>query len=287
MHRVHLAPREGYELTGPIQAMAGHLQPGFKGQVVESKADSKSTLDAINVPIIFLENRLGTDNVPSAAGTDGSGSDSDVGLRLKNMDALEGADLRRLETFLRNKDQDKILGNLYRIITSEGHVKWVCLRHYKSSYHEIAMKRFLQTVEVNYGLYDPQFRKVAIMLTSSTAARGFLQQLSSQAPVVDELDLTLNWDFNSSDLRRVVEALAQTNVRFLTSDLKDDYASRIDIILPGKGKYHELQDLLSNRTLRTLILKRLNYFSSRTSSLPRGSVAVRAPELALSIQGSL
>ncbi|KAF9187493.1 hypothetical protein BGZ51_001277 [Haplosporangium sp. Z 767] len=296
-YRVHLALHEGYELTRPTQffekygsyllgmlqilqhcltvakivsPVAGHFQPDLKGLMEGTKAASESTLDAINISINFLENRLGTDNVSSAAGTDGSGSDSDVGLRLKNMDALEGADLRRLETFLRNKDQDKILGNLYRITTSEGHVKWVCLRHYKSSYHEIAMKRFLQTVEVNYGLYDPQFRKVTIMLTSSTAAKDFLQQLSSQAPVVDELDLTLNWDFNSSDLRRVVEALAQTNVKFLTLDLKDFQGVRLDIKLPGKGKYHALQDLLSNRTLRTLILKRLDYFSSRTSSLPRG-----------------
>ncbi|KAG0257000.1 hypothetical protein BG011_004229 [Mortierella polycephala] len=131
------------------------------------------------------------------------------------------------------------------------------------------MKGFLQTVEVNRGLYDPQFSKVTIMLTSSTVAKDFLQQLSNQAPVVDELDLTLNWDFNSSDLSRVVETLAQTNVRFLTLDLKDGEGVRLNIKLPGRGKYHALLDLLSNRTLQTLTLKRLDYFGSRTSSLSR------------------
>lgn len=35
----------------------------------------------------------------------------------ENLAALEGADLRRLDTFLRNNDKDKVLGNLYRITT--------------------------------------------------------------------------------------------------------------------------------------------------------------------------
>ncbi|KAG0334737.1 hypothetical protein BG000_008094 [Podila horticola] len=36
--------------------------------------------------------------------------------------ALEGADFRRLDTFLKNKDEDKILGNLYKVMTKEGSV---------------------------------------------------------------------------------------------------------------------------------------------------------------------
>ncbi|KAF9194581.1 hypothetical protein BGZ50_006094 [Haplosporangium sp. Z 11] len=54
-----------------------------------------------------------------------------------------------------------------------------------------------------------------------SATKYFLQQVGNLVPAMDELDLTLILDFNSSDLNHVIEALAQTNVSFLTLDLKD------------------------------------------------------------------
>ncbi|KAI8358933.1 hypothetical protein B0O80DRAFT_442584, partial [Mortierella sp. GBAus27b] len=73
---------------------------------------------------------------------------------MENNEALEGADLRRLETFLKNKDGNKVLGNLYRTVTSEGHVKWVCIDHYRENYHEKAVKAFRATVESMRGSFD-------------------------------------------------------------------------------------------------------------------------------------
>ncbi|KAG0088631.1 hypothetical protein BGZ92_005912 [Podila epicladia] len=102
--------------------------------------------------------------------------------------------------FLKNKDKDKILGNLYRITTKEGHVKWVCLNHYRSSYRETAMKSFLQVLELNQGEYDPQLRKVTIQLRSAIRARKFFTQLE-WAPAVNETDITFLWDFSPSDLK--------------------------------------------------------------------------------------
>ncbi|KAI8359010.1 hypothetical protein B0O80DRAFT_443113, partial [Mortierella sp. GBAus27b] len=73
---------------------------------------------------------------------------------MRNNEALEGADLRKLETFLKNKDGNKVLGNLYRTVTSEGHVKWVCIDHYRENYHEKAVKVFRDTVESMGGSFD-------------------------------------------------------------------------------------------------------------------------------------
>ncbi|CAF4039121.1 unnamed protein product [Adineta steineri] len=43
---------------------------------------------------------------------------------------LQGADLREVETYLSVVDNKHSLGNLYRTVTVDGHVHWVCLDHY-------------------------------------------------------------------------------------------------------------------------------------------------------------
>ncbi|KAF9947125.1 hypothetical protein BGZ65_009106, partial [Modicella reniformis] len=54
--------------------------------------------------------------------------------QMGNDEALEGTDLRKLDTFLENKYANKVLGNLYRTVTTEGHVKWICIDHYRENY---------------------------------------------------------------------------------------------------------------------------------------------------------
>ncbi|KAF9954439.1 hypothetical protein BGZ72_004601 [Mortierella alpina] len=294
-NRVHVAKHEGYELSRPTQffeqygpyvlgmlqilkycmtmativtPIVGLCQSDMDKLAEGVKAINDSSLQAINVSIDFLEQKLGLD---SGSANDFSNKTSGgITEILKNMEVLEGADLRRLETFLRNKDKDKILGNLYRVTTSDGHVKWVCLEHGRISYLEVSMKNFLRTLEVNRGHYDKHLRKVTITLTSSSATKNFMSQLGSKAPGVNELDLTLDWEFDSSDLSKIVSNLEHSNVRILTLDLKDiQRRARIDVKLPGRGKYNPLLDLLANRNIGTLSLKGMEYFGSRTSSLPR------------------
>ncbi|KAF9348733.1 hypothetical protein BGX26_012876 [Mortierella sp. AD094] len=144
-NEVHLAKHEGYQLSKPTQFLekygpyvlemlqvlrfcldaAKFVAPvaGLAGECLKDAADSvksvsENTLDAVNISITFLEAKLGGDNNIDALYGNSGGDDI-----FKNLTALEGADLRQLETFLRNKDKDKILGNLYRTTTPEGHVK--------------------------------------------------------------------------------------------------------------------------------------------------------------------
>ncbi|KAG0247236.1 hypothetical protein BG011_001832, partial [Mortierella polycephala] len=74
----------------------------------------------------------------------------------------------------------------------------------------------------------------------------------------------------TADLTRMVEALAQTNVRFLTLDLKNSINPRLDVKLLGKGRYRPLLDLFASRKLQHVTFKRSRYLGTRTSSLPRG-----------------
>ncbi|KAF9392962.1 hypothetical protein CPB97_006066 [Podila verticillata] len=277
----HLALHEGYELTRPtafferygpyllgmlqilqtclkattIAAPAiGHLTQGADGILETVLSNAESTALAVDFSIQFLEAKLNT-----VGGDVGSATSAAIdGSNFKNLRALEGADLRKLDSFLKNKDQDKILGNLYRITTEDGHVKWVCLNHYRSSYREASMKSFLQIVELNQGQYDPQLRKVTIQLDSAITAREFFSQLE-RAPAVNEIDIVFNrkWEFSSSDLRLMVQAIQKSNIRFCKVNLNDykdrDYNER----LLGRGRYESLLELLSTAKIRSAHLSAL------------------------------
>ncbi|KAG9072886.1 hypothetical protein KI688_000667 [Linnemannia hyalina] len=300
-NRIHLAKHEGYELSRPTEffdrygsyvlgmlkilkhclAVATVVAPvvalvdgGVKDVMDGVKSISESTMEAVDISINFLEQELDDGGVSDAFAETGSdGQDADN--MFENLAALEGADLRRLDTFLQNNDQDKILGNLYRTTTEEGHVKWVCFEHYQEKYQATALASFVQSVEAANGTYDPHFRRVTISLTSSTVAKDFFMRLARQAPVVDNLDVTLAWDFGSADLVNLVNMVAKSNVRSITLDLQDDPTSKSALasFRPGKGRYHSLLSLFSNKNIRRLQLSNLHQLGTRTSNLPSSVVA--------------
>ncbi|OAQ36799.1 hypothetical protein K457DRAFT_12451 [Linnemannia elongata AG-77] len=97
----------------------------------------------------------------------------------ENLAALEGADLRRPDNFLRDRDKDKILGNLYRITTEQGHVKWVCFERYQEKYRTTALASFVQSVETAGGTYNPHLGQVTINLKFRTTFKDFFRRLST------------------------------------------------------------------------------------------------------------
>ncbi|KAH7059916.1 hypothetical protein BKA57DRAFT_512937 [Linnemannia elongata] len=193
---------------------------------------------------------------------------------LPNVAALESADLRRLTTFLQHNDGDRILGNLYRITTGEGYIKWVCHEHYEQSLRGTTMDSFLRILQGINGTYDPHLRKVTISLKSSADSRTFFEAFSRQASDVDELDVVFDgWSFWSRDLESLVKSVCQSNVKSLKLDLKDsvndpicEFGARIT---PG-SKYQALFELLWNRNLQGLSLSGAGAFGFRTSDFEMG-----------------
>ncbi|KAK5828992.1 hypothetical protein F5H01DRAFT_392980 [Linnemannia elongata] len=282
---IHLAKHEGYELSRPTEffdqygpyvlgmlrilkhclAVAAMAAPvaamadsGLKDVMDGVKSISESTINAVDMSINILENKLGdgdvADNLATTAfyGQEGA-------TMFENLAALEGEDLRRLDTFLRNNDKDKILGNLYRITTEQGHVKWVCFEHYQEKYRATALASFVQSVET-----------VTINLKSGTTSKDFFRRLVTQAPAVQSLDVTLDWDFRSTDLVTLVDMVAKSNVKVVKLDLQDDHGSNATIasLRPGKGRYHSLLGLLSNTKFCSLRFSNLYLLGTRTSNLP-------------------
>ncbi|KAF8942360.1 hypothetical protein BGZ47_006564 [Haplosporangium gracile] len=114
-------------------------------------------------------------------------------------EVLEGADLRHLEAFIKSKDQHQALGNLYRTITQDGHVKWVCITHYRLGYKKRDQEVFVTAVELNGGHHDPHLGKATVKLGSKIQAAGFFDALA-KARRVDELVVTFDWRGTTSDL---------------------------------------------------------------------------------------
>ena len=138
--------------------------------------------------------------------------------QMGSKEALEGADLRQLELFLRSKDEDRVLGNLYRTVTEEGHVKWVCIEHYRKNYQLGAANAFRGSVEDLNGSFDESKGRVEVTLSSKTLADQFYGALK-KAKGVYELRIVLNWRATHSDLRRLKETLNVSSVRILELDL--------------------------------------------------------------------
>ncbi|KAK3819437.1 MAG: hypothetical protein JOS17DRAFT_756439 [Linnemannia elongata] len=293
---IHLAKHDGYELSRPTEffeqydpyvlgmlrilqhclAVAAIVAPiaalaesGLKDVMDGVKSISESTIQAVDMSIYILETKLSdTDAVENIAAN--ASDDKGDNTMFENLAALEGADLRRLETFLRNNDKDKNLGNLYRITTDQGHVKWVCFEHYQEKYRATALASFVQSVETGGGSYNPQLGQVMISLKSSTTSKNLFHRLATQAPVVQSLDITLDWDFGSADLITLVDMVSKSNVKAIKLDLQDGHTSNATIasLRLGKGRYHSLLGLLSNRKLRSIWLSNLYLLGTRTSNLP-------------------
>ncbi|KAG0061498.1 hypothetical protein BGZ89_011398 [Linnemannia elongata] len=212
---IHLAKHEGYELSRPTEFF-DRYGPYVLGML-------KILRHCLSVATIAA---------PSVALVDSSVKDIMDGV--KSLSEGTMAAHSRAQTygdstpFLRN-DKAKILGNLYRITTEQGHVKWVCFEHYQERYRATTLASFVQSVETAGGTYDARLSQVTISLMSSTTLKDFFRRLVSQAPAIENLDVTLDWDFGSSDLAVLVDMLSKSNIKSFSLDLKDNNTSNGDL----------------------------------------------------------
>ncbi|KAG0066176.1 hypothetical protein BGZ89_007534 [Linnemannia elongata] len=178
------------------------------------------------------------------------------------LEALEGADLRRLGTFLKNKDSYQVLGNLYRIVTKEGHVKWVCLDHYRTSYNTTAVRELVDIIQVNGGLLEEHTGRVDITLSSSITAGQFYRAME-RGRAIQELNVTLAWETNVNDLMALRDAVHRSNLFCLELSFKT--APSMSSFLGRTKGSNPLWDLMVNAKLYTFVLSGYKGFFSDTS----------------------
>ncbi|KAG0372477.1 hypothetical protein BGX24_000198 [Mortierella sp. AD032] len=184
---------------------------------------------------------------------------------LSRLEGLEGADLRNLGSFLKGTDKDMILGNLYRTVTPEGHVKWVCLDHYRESYGAAAVENFVETVKEFGGAYDQQTGRVAIRLVSADQARRFYITLSS-ARLVHELELSLDWNSSFDDLRILKDVVQQSSISHLVLDLCAKTSPMRDGFFLSHRSEPIIQ-IMAGPKIRTVFLRNITSFLSPTKDL--------------------
>ncbi|KAF9177643.1 hypothetical protein BGZ51_008505 [Haplosporangium sp. Z 767] len=287
-HHIHLAKHEGYDLQRPKEFFQKYgrymltllemIKYGFTitslavpalvalsapGAIDRFKVSLNSISQSdVNKSIEYLQDL--TNNDPS-----GQNSAKDVESdSFSGQDALEGADLRHLEAFIKGKDKYRTLGNLYRIVTQEGHVKWVCIDHYRSTYKEKEQQAFSNAVQVNNGSYEPQLGQVVVHLESKTRAAEFFNALAN-ARRVDDLDITFGGDCSRSDLEVLQVALKKSRVSILRLDLRQFRSSFSSKMRSTAARYEVLLRIMELPNMKMIHIVFPKDFAKLSSFPPR------------------
>ncbi|GJJ78376.1 hypothetical protein EMPS_10735 [Entomortierella parvispora] len=124
-------------VVSQIAGVGQGLQDGI--EEIEN-ATRKQLTQKVDEAIGFLKDMPSKDRINSAEDAE------DETLEVEQIEALEGADLRHLASFLKNRDTTQVLGNLYRLARPNGTIKWVCLDHYRDEIRDLVSRGTPSTV---------------------------------------------------------------------------------------------------------------------------------------------
>ncbi|KAK3840931.1 MAG: hypothetical protein J3R72DRAFT_476007 [Linnemannia gamsii] len=122
---------------------------------------------------------------------------------------FDPVDLRQLTSFLKTNNEERTLGNLYRTISPEGYVKWVCHDHYRETQSAKAVQYIQAAVDDLGGDFNEFTESVRIKLELQDTAKGFYSALAS-SPTVQELDISFGWCLSDQDLCELRDAINST-----------------------------------------------------------------------------
>ncbi|KAF9154368.1 hypothetical protein BG015_001141 [Linnemannia schmuckeri] len=291
-HEIHIALHEGYDIDRPTEffdkygpyiltllqmlkygvTIAGVVVPPLgKLSVVDSLKDVADGINhvlkdigpRVDSSIAYIEKLTGIQSQLSTADSTSSLTDPTT---LGGPEALEGADLRQLDSFLKTKDKGRVLGNLYRIVTGEGHVKWVCLDHYRENYRAKATQDLRDAIEEVLGIYNESTGSVQAWPWSSRVARRFYSVLSSSR-CVQELSLYFRWKPSMQDLRDLRDAIKSTNIGHIRITSEDNTPPRSDLLNNGR-RFEPILQMISSGNIRSLELEGWGGFLERISNVP-------------------
>ncbi|CAO3568753.1 unnamed protein product [Mortierella alpina] len=269
-HEIHLAKHEGYEITRPTAffqqygpyiltilkmlkfsiSVANVAVPAvahlINADALDHAAESLQNLkDCIEPGMDQVISKIEKDSVDERESID------PLSDQVENKEALEGADLRKLETFLKDKDGNKVLGNLYRTVTGEGHVKWVCMDHFRENYNKTAAEVFHRAVNALGGSFDEHNGLVKVKLGSRESANQ-LYLAMEKARSVYELDITLDWACTGTDIQALESALKKSVVAVLHLDLQQFQPSLTNKLSSKAARYEVLGRILQLLNMKSV-----------------------------------
>ncbi|KAG0042908.1 hypothetical protein BGZ83_012047, partial [Gryganskiella cystojenkinii] len=307
-HYLHLAKHEGYLIREPTKFfkkygpflllmlelikfgtdIAGHVVPALASLKIVELADSvKETVESVAAKIDYslecIDKQLDKvqasspgdiiDTEPRAAMTQ-----QDLNNYLSEVRGLEGVELRQLGSFLKELKEGNYLGNLYRISTLDGHVKWVCLDHRGDAYQNAHTQKLREVVKLGRGTFDDQMGRIEITLESSFAATEFYNCIHKAKGVL-ELILKLKGDCSRNDLDGLESALKKSRVSILRLDFQHLQTGFRNRFLPTSTRYDVLFRISELPNMKTIhfgtlpkdVTRPLSFQSSKRSHLRRVS----------------
>ncbi|KAF9320066.1 hypothetical protein BG006_002863, partial [Podila minutissima] len=271
-HHLHLANHEGYAVNKPTEffekygsflmlmlnmiklgtSIAGHVVPGLSSlRVVDVLDAPQSALNSVTVNVIkgvdyslaYLEESRTRNKKSEDADADGRTLRHDLDNYLAGAEGLEGVDLHQLRSYLTSNNSDNLLGNLYRMTTKEGHVKWVCRDHYRAGYQEKHTQMLREVVTLQQGLFNEQLGRIEIILKSSIAAAEFYDAVRKAKGVLD-LDVSLQWSQEQSDFSKLKDMVSNSNIRSIKVDLNHKNGPNINIKFSVIRRYDPIFDIM-------------------------------------------
>ncbi|KAF9430169.1 hypothetical protein BGZ94_008031 [Podila epigama] len=272
-HEIHFAKHEGYVINRPSQFFTqyGHyvltiinmLKFGITvaGVVVPpiSHLVSSDAIDQVADDIKKMKDfEPGMDHIINwmdKVSTDEGEPVDESARQMKPKEALEGDELRKLYNFLKDKDENKTLGNLYKTVTDEGNVKWVCIDHFRHTYQENAAREFQRLLDSVGGSFNENTGKVEVRLRSKVLAEAFFAALVKARSVL-ELDIDFDWACTTSDLEALEDTLKKTRVSILRLDLGQFRPGVASILLAVSTQYDVIFRIkdLPNMTMLHILL---------------------------------
>ncbi|GJJ71876.1 hypothetical protein EMPS_04233 [Entomortierella parvispora] len=285
-HRPHLARHEGYVVSKPTELfekygpllllMLEMLKAGTS--VAANFVPALSTLRVMD-GLDYVQSTIGTaatqliksieyslecveesrpQQIKTLDGHDSKGSSSaalhDLAAYLADVEGLGGVDLRQLGSYLATKDEDNLYGNLYRMTTADGHVKWVCIDHYEAITQEYWIQKLREVVSVSGGKFDEQLGKITVILGSSLAADDFFNALRKVKGVLD-LDVELSWEHQYTDLLKLKRAVSRSEIKSVSVRLRRHGHPKAD--------HHLHEGQLYDPILDIMFLSSIQYFELR------------------------
>ncbi|KAI8596717.1 hypothetical protein EDD21DRAFT_438449 [Dissophora ornata] len=293
-HEVHLAKHGGYDISRPkeffrkygsyVLTMMQMIKYGVRvaGIIVPPLAHFRvgEGIEAVQKTLKLAGHSIGVLVDHTIAylqdqknGT-GCGIDVSTGQDdFDRMEVLEGAELRQLQSYLNASDKDQLLGNLYRMVTDEGHVKWVCNDHFRENYRYSSIQKLKELVAANGGSHNEVTGGIRISLTSKSRAKRFYEAIV-KARGIQELDITFEWDATLKDLRIFESVISTTNIIKLTINGYYFKGPALDFINRHR-RFVPILELMNNRRIQSLSLNGFKHFDQHISR----SFTSMAPQL--------
>jgi len=270
-HHIHLAKHDGYNIFRPKEFFQQYGPYVFTTLRMLKFGISVPGVDIPAVSQLICADTTGGPKLLASAIEPGMNQVIDYIEKVSaadgaNNDALGDADLRQLKSFLKNNNKNGVLGNLYRTVTAKGHVKWICIDHYRETHRKKAAESIRKTVESIHGSFDENIGRVEVELRSETQAEQFYIALES-AKSVYELKVDLKWKTTQGNFKRLRDALVKTNVGVLEFNLFQQDGPASDVLNRNR-RYDPIMDIMRHLSIQSVTITEIpEGFIARSSIL--------------------